>query len=48
MYDRHKFVYGLVVDNKDNIQELKRELEYAFDLVGILVFDLYKRVYKVK
>lgn len=41
--EKHKFVYGLVVDNKNKIQELKKGLEYAFDLVGILVFDLYKQ-----
>ena len=41
--EKHKFVYGLVVDNKNKIERLRRETSYTLDLVGILVFDLYKQ-----
>lgn len=41
--EKHKFVYGLVVDNKNKIERFRRETNYTLDLIGILVFDLYKQ-----
>lgn len=38
--DRHKFVYGIVVDNTDE-SVLKPNCGYAFNFAGVLVFDLY-------
>lgn len=40
--DRHKFVYGIVVDNTDKTV-LKPNCGYAFNFVGVLVFDLYTK-----
>lgn len=40
--DRHKFVYGIVVDNPYKTI-LKPNCGYAFNFVGVLVFDLYTK-----